>query len=299
MLIYTSDAYPIELPERHRFPMAKYGLIREQLIHEGIHPAEGFVTPSFIPDEVIHLVHHPSYWQRFKELELDAKHFRKIGFPPSWSLVKRSISSASATVQATEQALDHGLGLSTSGGTHHAYAGHGEGFCVLNDVAISARYALAQGRVQRVLVIDLDVHQGNGTAAIFAGDDRVLTFSMHCGANYPLHKERSDVDIALAPGTADEAYLAQLQAALPVLIERQRPDLAFYVAGADVLASDQLGKLSLSREGCRQRDRFVMEQLSRHHIPAVVVMGGGYSPHLPELVSVHKTTLELALHAYT
>lgn len=296
--IFTSDAYPIKLPAEHRFPFAKYALIREQLLYEGLLEPHHFATPAFISDELIHLAHAPAYWSAVKQLKLERKAFRKIGFPPSQSLVERTWCSASATFRATEQALRIGLGMSTSGGTHHAYRSHGEGYCVLNDVAIAAQWLLDTGRAARILVIDLDVHQGNGTARIFRHEPRVFTFSVHCRANYPLHKEQSDLDIALPPGTTDARYLQLLEQHLPTLLYRQKPAVVFYIAGADVLASDKLGKLALSRDGCRQRDLRVLQMVRQQEIPLVVTMGGGYARQLADIVTTHANTFKTALDVY-
>jgi acetoin utilization deacetylase AcuC-like enzyme len=298
MLIYTSDAYPVQLPQGHRFPMRKYPLIREQLIYEGYARPHQFLTPAFIPEALILGTHDAAYWQQVKDLALDYHHARRIGFPQSPAHLRRSLSSVSATFHSTRQALATGLGMSTSGGTHHAFRDRGEGFCTLNDVAISANHFLRSGALGQLLVIDLDVHQGNGTARLFQQEPRVFTFSLHCRDNFPHRKEQSDWDVALPAGTGDKPYLAEVEATVPELVQRLRPDLIFYIAGTDILATDKLGKFALSRAGCRQRDQIVVDTAYRQGVPLVIVMGGGYSPRIPDVVAAHTNTFKVALSYY-
>lgn len=292
--IFHSDRFVPQLPEGHRFPIAKYQLIREQLLYEGTIFEEQLEECQPIAEEVVLEVHQVDYWGRFKGLTLSPREVRRMGFPQSESLVDRSRRSCYGTFAAAEHALEYGIGMNIAGGTHHAYADHGEGFCLLNDIAISARYLLQQKRVKKVLIIDLDVHQGNGSAVIFAGDPNVFTFSMHGKDNYPLRKEQSDLDIPLRTGMEDAEYLRILQDQLPRLIEGQKPDLIYFQSGVDVLLTDKLGKLALSRVGCKTRDRMVMEACAEKQIPLVVAIGGGYSERLSDTVEAHTNTFRLA-----
>jgi acetoin utilization deacetylase AcuC-like enzyme len=242
----TSDHYTLDLPAGHRFPIAKYALIREQLLWQGIAAPEDFYEPGLCAEEDILRVHTAEYWRNVRDLQLSAAEVRRLGLPQSPQLVRRSLSSSAGTLQSARRALHDGVGLNLAGGTHHAFADRGEGFCVLNDQAIAAAHLLAHGLAKQILIVDLDVHQGDGTAAIFQHEPRVFTFSMHAGANYPLRKEQSDLDVALVLGTGDEEYLAQLGATLAPLVEQVKPDFIFYQAGVDVLATDKLGKLALT-----------------------------------------------------
>lgn len=293
-----SERHPIPLPPGHKFPIEKYKLVREQLEYLGAIRREQLFAPEFIEDDVICLTHDPAWWARAKGHGLDDKEYRRIGFPKCEELVSRSISSASGTLRSALHALEDGAGMNLAGGTHHAFFDRGEGFCLLNDIAIAANYLLHQGLVKRILVVDLDVHQGNGTAAIFQNEPRVFTFSMHCRDNYPLHKEESDLDVELPAFTGDEVYLATLRQHIPRLMEEFKPDIVFYQSGVDVLATDRLGQLSLSREGCRERDQEVISQAHRLRIPLVLVMGGGYSERYTTIVNAHCTTYQLVLEQY-
>lgn len=298
IFVSYSDEHNVPLPENHRFPMSKYELIRRQLLHEGVFDENQFFAPSFIPESVIYLTHDPLYWQRVKTLELSPKEMRKIGFPQSRHLLARSWSSVSGTFHSAFNALKHGLGMNIAGGTHHAYRDRGEGFCLLNDIAISVNHLLYTGAIKKALVVDLDVHQGNGTAKIFQHDQRVYTFSVHCAENYPLEKEISNKDIALPSGTDDRDYLRELKRELPGQIFRVRPDLIYYIAGVDVLATDKLGKFSLSPGGCAERDELVFYYAAKYEIPVVVVMGGGYSLRLRDVVDAHTQTFKIARKYY-
>lgn len=293
-----SEKHPIPLPEGHRFPIQKYKLVREQLEYEGaITPAQLFV-PDFVEDSVIHLTHSAAWWDRAKRRALDVHEYRRIGFPNTEELVLRSISSASATVQCALNALEDGAGMNLAGGTHHAFFDRGEGFCLLNDIAIAANYLLNQGLVKQILVVDLDVHQGNGTASLFSEESRVFTFSMHCKDNYPFKKETSDLDVALPAYCDDRRYLDALQKHIPRLMEELSPDIVFYQAGVDVLATDKLGKLSLSKAACRERDHWVISNARARDLPLVLVMGGGYSERLSTIVNAHCETYKLVLELY-
>ena len=294
----TSDHYTLDLPEGHRFPIAKYALIREQQLWQGIATPEDFYEPGLCAEEDLLRVHTAEYWHKVRDLRLSPAEVRRLGLPQSPQLVRRSLSSSAGTLQSARRALRAGIGLNLAGGTHHAFADRGEGFCVLNDQAIAAAHLLAQGLAQQVLIVDLDVHQGDGTAAIFRHEPRVFTFSMHAGANYPLRKEHSDLDVALDLGTGDDEYLRLLRATLPPLLAQVRPDFIFYQAGVDVLATDKLGKLALTPAGCRQRDEFVLGLCHAGQIPVAVSMGGGYSERLADIVDAHCNTFRVAFELW-
>ncbi|GAA3963168.1 histone deacetylase [Hymenobacter antarcticus] len=294
----TSDHYTLDLPAGHRFPIAKYALIREQLLWQGIAAPEDFYEPGLCAEEDLLRVHTAEYWHRVRDLQLTPREVRNLGLPQSPQLVRRSLSSSAGTLQSAVRALRDGIGLNLAGGTHHAFADRGEGFCVLNDQAIAAAHLLARGLARQILIVDLDVHQGDGTAAIFRNEPRVFTFSMHAGANYPLRKEQSDLDIALALGTGDAEYLAQLRATLEPLVERVKPDFIFYQAGVDVLATDKLGKLALTPAGCRQRDELVLGLCHARGLPVAVSMGGGYSERLADIVDAHCNTFRVAFELW-
>ncbi|GAB3237459.1 histone deacetylase [Hymenobacter seoulensis] len=294
----TSDRYSIQLPAGHRFPIAKYALIREQLLWQGIAPIEDFYDPGLCPEDDILRVHAVEYWHRVRDLQLSAAEVRRLGLPQSTELVRRSLSSSAGTLESARRALQDGIGLSLAGGTHHAFRDRGEGFCVLNDIAIAAAHLLHHGLARQVLVVDLDVHQGDGTASIFQGEPRVFTFSMHAGANYPLRKEQSDLDVALDLGTDDATYLGILQETLPRLLEQVKPDFVFFQAGVDVLATDKLGKLALTQAGCQARDAYVLGLCRQQSLPVAVSMGGGYSEQLRDIVDAHCNTFRVAYELY-
>jgi acetoin utilization deacetylase AcuC-like enzyme len=292
--IAYSPIYQHPLPEGHRFPMAKYELIPLQLLHEGTCCPEQFFAPEPLPEKWILRTHDASYWDDLRHLRLDPKMVRRIGFPLSQALVEREITIAQGTVEGCHYARQWGVAFNVAGGTHHAFSDKGEGFCLLNDQAIAANYLLDKELASKILIVDLDVHQGNGTAQIFANEPRVFTFSMHGKENYPLHKERSDLDIALPTFTDDDTYLSILYETLPQLIRDVNPDFLFYLAGVDILATDKLGKLSMSKEGCRRRDEFVLQTAHRAGVPLQISMGGGYSARLADIVDAHCTTFRLA-----
>ncbi|MBT2559207.1 histone deacetylase [Hymenobacter sp. ISL-91] len=294
MHLATSDRYTLPLPIGHRFPIAKYGLIREQLLWQGIAAEADFYDPGFCSEEDILRVHSPDYWHKVRDQQLSAAEVRRLGLPQSPELTRRSLSSAAGTLASAQWALQEGVALSLAGGTHHAFRDRGEGFCVLNDVAIAAAHLLYHGLARQVLVVDLDVHQGDGTASIFRDEPRVFTFSMHAEANYPLRKEQSDLDVALELGTTDTEYLQTLAATLPRLLAEVQPDFVFYLAGVDVLATDKLGKLALTPTGCRQRDEYVLGLCYQHRLPVAVSMGGGYSERLADIVDAHCHTFRAA-----
>ncbi|MDU0372707.1 histone deacetylase [Hymenobacter endophyticus] len=294
----SSARYSISLPNGHRFPIAKYALIQEQLLWQGIAAPADFYDPGFAAEEDVLRVHSPDYWHRVRDLQLSAAEVRRLGLPQSPELVRRSLSSVAGTVESAKRALRDGIGLSLAGGTHHAFRDRGEGFCVLNDIAVAAAHLLHHGLARQVLVVDLDVHQGDGTASIFHDEPRVFTFSMHAGANYPLRKEQSDLDVALDLGTDDATYLRILQDTLPQLLAEVQPDFIFYQAGVDVLATDKLGKLALSQAGCRQRDEYVLDLCRQHQLPVAVSMGGGYSEQLRDIVDAHCNTFRVAYELF-
>ncbi len=294
--IAFDPVYAHPLPEGHRFPMLKYELIPQALIYEGIAAPADFQSPPELDEEIVLLTHTARYWERMKGLELTGREMRAIGFPLSAKLVERELRIARGTIDCALYALaGKGIALNVAGGTHHAFADHGEGFCLLNDFAIAANYLLHLDLVKQVLIVDLDVHQGNGTAAIFEHEPRVFTWSVHGAHNYPFRKERSDLDTALPDGTDGRTYLNVITETLPALLQAIRPDIVMYLAGVDVLATDKFGKLGLSRADCLERDRIVFEACKQHGVPVCVTMGGGYSAHMRDIVAAHVNTFRLAL----
>ncbi len=296
--IAYAPIYKYNLPEGHRFPMEKYELLPEQLLYEGSVEERNFFSPGKLSEEVILWTHDQAYWNKLKFQQLTRKEARAIGFPISSELVLRGRYISQGTIECALFALEDGISLNIAGGTHHSFSYKGEGFCLLNDIAIAANYLLARALAKKILVIDLDVHQGNGTAQIFANEQRVFTFSMHGEKNYPLRKEKSDLDIGLPDGTEDEAYLAVLRETLPMLIDRVRPDFIFYLSGVDVLKTDKLGRLHLSLEGCRNRDRITLKLARKNEIPIAVSMGGGYSARIKHIIEAHANTFRLAQEIY-
>jgi len=275
--------------------MQKYALLPQQLLHEGIAEPTDFRTPSKVSLETLCLAHTPDYVHKFVHLQLSHKEALPIGFVQNQQLVDRELTLVQGTIEAALWALRTAeVGFNIAGGTHHAFSDRGEGFCMLNDQAVAATYLLAHTAVRKVLIIDLDVHQGNGTAEIFRYDPRVFTFSMHAEGNYPFVKEQSDRDIALPTGTTDAAYLSVLTSVLPEIITTHQPDFVFYQSGVDVLSSDKLGKLSLSVQGCADRDRFVFNLCRQHHLPVQCSMGGGYSPQLSAILRAHTNTFMMS-----
>jgi acetoin utilization deacetylase AcuC-like enzyme len=295
MRVFPSDRYPLELPEGHRFPAAKYALLRRRL--EG-HAAAGarleFVEPHAATDEELLRVHDRGYVGRVLSGSLSRDEVRRIGFPWSAALVERSLRSTGAAVDAAAAALADGVAASLAGGTHHAGPDWGEGFCVFNDVAVAAREMQARGLVCRVLILDCDVHQGNGTAAIFAGDPDVFTMSIHGVRNFPLRKVSGSLDVGLDDGVGDEDYLAALTAALDESFARARPQLVLYIAGADPYAGDRLGRLRLTKAGLLERDRMVLAAAKTAATPVAIVCGGGYCDDLDAIVDIHAATMLLA-----
>jgi acetoin utilization deacetylase AcuC-like enzyme len=296
--IAFSPIYEYPLPKGHRFPMDKYSLIPQQLIYEGTVQDKQFFHPDPISEEIILLTHSEKYWEDLKNQTLSEKEIRAIGFPMTPLLVERGRHIAAGTLQCVEYAIKHGISMNAAGGTHHAFKEKGEGFCVFNDIAIAANYLIHSNKFNNILIVDLDVHQGNGSASIFNGQGQVFTFSMHGAKNYPFRKEASHLDIGLPDGTEDDAYLKILFNILPRVIDQHRPELIFYQAGVDILTTDRLGRLSVSREGCRKRDKYVMEICKNNKIPLVVTMGGGYSPQLSHIIEAHANTFRTATEVY-
>lgn len=292
--IAWSPEYVLPLPPNHRFPMSKYEVLPQQLLHEGTINESNLFAPEPLGIDLILLTHEEGYWNKLSNQLLTPQEIRRTGFPLTRELVEREIRIANGTLQCALYALQHGVAMNIAGGTHHAFTNRGEGFCLLNDIAIAANYLLHQKLVSKILVVDLDVHQGNGTAQIFRNNDRVFTFSMHGANNYPLIKEQSDLDIGLKDFTGDDFYLATLDANLKNLIDQVQPEFIFYQSGVDILDTDKLGRLSVSSEGCKQRDRLVLEVAKQNHIPIVASMGGGYSPNFRDIIEAHANTYRLA-----
>ena len=285
--IAHSPLFCHSVPASHRFPMAKYDLIPQKLLQEGIITPDNLFHPQLLSEQEILTTHTADYWHKLKTGTLTDKEIRKIGLPMSAELVKRERYITHATYECALYAKEYGISLSVSGGTHHGFADHGEGFCVFNDVCVASNLLLARGQAKRILSVDLDVHQGNGNASIMANNPAVFVFSMHGKKNYPFIKPPSDLDIELDDGTGDEAYLMMLGETLPKIIREFDPDMLFYQAGVDVLATDKLGKLSLSMAGCYERDKLVLTTAHKAGIPVAVVMGGGYSPDIEMVVAAH------------
>jgi acetoin utilization deacetylase AcuC-like enzyme len=292
--IAYDSIYQHPLPKGHRFPMIKYELIPGQLIYEGTITEANLFSPEPLDEATILTTHDAEYWQKLKNLTLTPKEIRVTGFPLSAELVQREIMIAKGTIDCALYAQKFGVAMNVAGGTHHAFTNRGEGFCLLNDIAIAANYLLNNNLARSILVVDLDVHQGNGTAEIFQNENRVFTFSMHGANNYPLRKERSDLDIGLPDKANDQLFLSTLYDTLPRLIDKVEPDFIFYLSGVDILETDKLGRLSVSIEGCKQRDKFVFDQCLKNEIPVSVSMGGGYSPRIAHIIDAHANTFRLA-----
>jgi acetoin utilization deacetylase AcuC-like enzyme len=293
--VFYSDSSPLPLPQGHRFPVQKYSLLREQVRASGLVPPENLVVPEAATDEQILRVHDASYLQRVKEGQLTRREIRRIGFPWSPELVERARLSVGGTIGASRAALAGGISANLAGGTHHAFPDHGQGFCIFNDAAIAARAMQAEGRLQHVVILDCDVHQGNGTAAIFAADPTVFTFSIHGAKDFPLRKEQSDLDIELEDGTGDEAYLEALRGGVRRALRLADAGLAIYLAGADPYVGDRLGRLSLSKAGLGERDRLVLSLCRGEGIPVAIVMAGGYARRIQDTVDIHLQTIRLAV----
>jgi acetoin utilization deacetylase AcuC-like enzyme len=292
--VWSSAKYTFPLPDGHRFPIEKYALLRERVIADEIVALEHVHDPPRVSRDDLLLVHTADYVDRFTTGRLASDEIRKLGFPWSEGLVERSYRAAGGTVEASRHALTHGIAMNLAGGTHHAFPSHGEGFCVFNDVAIAIRALQRDGRIARAAIVDLDVHQGNGTHAIFAGDESVFTFSMHGGRNYPFHKVAGRLDVELADRTGDDEYLDLLARSLPRVLAESRPDLVVYLAGADAHERDRLGRLALTFEGLARRDTIVLEQCREIGIPVLITIAGGYGDPITGTVDVHATTARIA-----
>lgn len=295
MKVYYSDRYVIPLPEGHRFPMPKYNLLRQRVVESGLIPDENLIEAEPATDEQLLRVHTQEYLEKVLHGGLNEKEIRRIGLPWSPQLVERSRQSVGNTIAACRSALEEGIAVSLGGGTHHAYPDHGEGYCVFNDIAVAAKAMITEGFARRIVILDCDVHQGNGTAAIFSGDPTVFTFSIHGAKNFPYHKEASNLDIALPDGTRDEAYLETLQDGVRHSLEAAQAELAIYLAGADPFAGDRLGRLSLSKAGLAQRDHLVFAACRNWGVPVAVTMAGGYSKDINDTADIHFQTVQKAL----
>ena len=294
MVISYHTCYAHPLPQNHRFPMEKYDLLQGQLHLEGFGQDAEWSPPSPMPNSIIQTCHTADYLNALQDGSWTRAAERRSGFRWSPALVARESIIMSGTLLCALEALHGGVGLNIAGGTHHAFADRAEGFCLLNDFAIAARHLLHEEGASNVLIVDLDVHQGNGTAAITLDDPNIVTFSMHGESNYPFHKEHSTLDVALPDGTSDDAYLTLLYSHLPTLLDRYQPDVVFYQCGVDVLETDKLGKLSMTMQGCAERDRFVLESCRSREIGVACAMGGGYSPDVSLIVEAHMQTFRLA-----
>lgn len=284
------EEYVHPLPENHRFPMEKYDLLPRQLLHEGTLTNEHFFKPEEIDNELIHRVHDKEYIRRLFELQLTEREQRVSGFPHTKGLIERESLIMEGTRQCAEWALETGAAMNIAGGTHHAYTNRGEGFCLMNDQALATRWLLDNDLVKKILIIDLDVHQGNGTAEIFQNESNVFTFSMHGENNYPLKKERSDLDVGLPDGIKDKEYLYLLEHSLENILQDFTPDFVFYQCGVDIIETDKLGRLGVSLQGCRDRDRIVLKTAHQLKVPVVCSMGGGYSKDIRHIIEAHANT---------
>jgi acetoin utilization deacetylase AcuC-like enzyme len=294
MKLFYTDVFVLPLPAGHRFPMEKYARLRDRLLACGDFSERDFHLPEAADDTALARAHAPDYISRVSNGRLDDKAQKAIGFPWSEAMVERSRRSAGATLAACRAALAEGVAANLAGGTHHAHHDRGEGFCVFNDAAVAARSLQAESAVRRVLVVDCDVHQGNGTASILAGDDTVFTFSIHGARNFPFDKETSDLDIELPDGCGDDAYLLRLDEGLQTAFDLARPDLVIYLAGADPYHDDRFGRLSLSMAGLHERDRRVLTRCQTAGIPVAIAMAGGYARNIDDTVAIHAATIRLA-----
>ena len=286
------------LDKNHRFPMIKYELIPEQLLRENTCSPDNFFEPGIISDEIVLKTHEEEYFKRFRNLNLSKKEVREIGFPLSKELVTREMTIAQGTIDCVNYSLKNGISMNIAGGTHHAFYDRGEAFCMLNDQAIAAKYLINKKLAKKIMIIDLDVHQGNGTASIFSENKDVFTISFHGKKNYPFRKEKSDIDVEFDDNTDDQFYLNKLKDLIPNAIENFKPDFIFYLSGVDVLNNDKLGRLGLSIDGCKERDKFILELCNKNSIPVQVSMGGGYSELLKNIIDAHSNTFRLAQEIY-
>lgn len=291
---WSSAHYVIALPEGHRFPIAKYALLRDAVVAEGLVRAEHLHDPARAPLDAVRRAHDAAYLDRLLNGTMPAAEQRAVGFPWSPGLVERSFRASGGTLEAADHALRDGIAMNLAGGTHHAFASHGEGFCVLNDVVIALRALRAEGRIRRAAIVDLDVHQGNGTHALLAADDESFTFSMHGRRNYPFRKVAGRLDVELEDGTGDTEYLERLAGALPGVLAAARPDIVFYLAGADPHEGDTLGRLKLTFDGLMRRDALVLESARAVGVPVAITIAGGYGRDIHDTVRVHLNTARIA-----
>lgn len=292
--IAYNDYYIQPLPEGHRFPMVKYELLPKQLLHEGTIERENLFSPGVIKETEALRVHDQQYFTRLKKLELDRREQRKSGFPHDERLILREQIIMEGTRKCAELALKTGAAMNIAGGTHHAYSDRAEGFCLLNDQAIAARWLLDNKKVKRILIIDLDVHQGNGTAKIFENEPNVFTFSMHGANNYPLKKEKSDLDVPLDDGIDDKTYIYELQKNLDRILSNFNPEFLFFQSGVDIIETDKLGRMGVTINGCRQRDEIIFRLAKETRVPIVASMGGGYSVEIKHILEAHANTFRTA-----
>lgn len=298
MKIFYTDHFVLPLPSKHRFPMTKYSRLRKRITETALVPPENLCVPEAATDEQLCLAHEADYVRRVTHGQLTNKEIRQMGFPWSLELVERSRRSVGATIAASRAALTDGISVSLAGGTHHAFRDHGQGFCVFNDAVVAARTLQAESRLERVVIIDCDVHQGNGTAALVADDSTIFTFSMHGAKNFPFRKEQSDLDIPLDDNINDDVYLAKLEWGLPQALRQAEADLAIYLAGADPYEGDRLGRLALSKTGLARRDQKVFELCRAAGLPIAVTMSGGYAPNIEDIVTIHFETVRQAWSLY-
>lgn len=295
MKIFRTDLFDMPLPEGHPFPRAKYAGLFRRVAEANLAAPDEIVVPAAATEEQLRLAHDPDYVRRVMRGELSDAEVRRLGFPWSPELVERSRRTTGGTIEACRAALEAGWGINLAGGTHHAFSDRGEGYCIFNDAAVALRVMQAEGRIRRGLIVDADVHQGNGTAAIFAADPSVFTFSIHNGKNYPLKKETSDLDVHLEDGAGDREYLEALERGLVQSIAAARADLVVYLAGADPFFDDRFGRLKLTKEGLAERDRMVFDHAEAAGLPTAVVMAGGYARRLDDLIDIHYRTVEEAV----
>ena len=290
--------YRHPLDKNHRFPMEKYDLIPIQLIKETTCNPNNFFVPKSLSDQNVLTTHQKEYYEKLCSLSLSKKEIRPIGFPMSRELITREKKIAQGTIECSDFSINNGISMNIAGGTHHAFYDKGEGFCMLNDQAIAANYLLNNSFIKKILIIDLDVHQGNGTASIFKNNPNVFTLSFHGQKNYPFRKENSDLDFGFDDFTNDAFYLKKLKEIIPIVIDNFQPDFIYYLAGVDVLKNDKLGRLSLTIKGCLERDRFILNNCKKNNIPVQVSMGGGYSINIEEIIEAHSNTFRLAQEIY-
>jgi len=289
-----SDRYVIDLPQHHTFPIKKYSMICDALLRDGVLSASDLIEPPPATDDELLLVHTHDYVDRIQNAELTEREIRRLGLPWSPKLVLRSRTSVQGTVISAWNAIEEGIAANLGGGTHHAYADHGEGYCVFNDIAVAIRVLRRDGVIERALIVDLDVHQGNGTAVIFTEDSHTFTFSIHGANNYPLRKEMGSFDLALTDRTSDLEYLAALAEYLPGILDSFKPEIVFYQAGVDPFFDDRLGRLGLSLEGLARRDEYVFSLCAKARIPLVITLGGGYARNVDDTVQAHCNTIQRA-----